>query len=99
MSSGIQAAQIRAFAPPAAAAQSEAIRHRVRLSRLAVWAVVASGPVALTVALTSSPTSVQAAIPAKPAPVRTAAAANPAGYAQLFVSVWLCGSTGEMSSA
>ncbi|MFG2312938.1 conjugal transfer protein [Streptomyces sp. NPDC048566] len=77
-------------APMAAGASLEAMRRRVRLSRLAVWTVIAAGPAALAVALASTPTTVAAA-PATPTGVRTTAAvtADPAGYAQLFLNTWL----------
>src|SRR5690348_8562779 len=87
---GKQALQSEAAAPMAAGARLEAMRRRVRLSRLAVWTVIAAGPAALAVAVTSTPTTVEAATPAKPTAVRTAAAAaDPGGYAQVFVSAWL----------
>jgi uncharacterized protein YfaQ (DUF2300 family) len=89
MSPAKQASQSKAAAPMAAGARLEAMRRRVRLSRLAVWTVIAAGPIALCVAVASTPATVQAATPAKPTAVRTAAAADPAGYAQLFVSAWL----------
>lgn len=73
----------------------------MRLSRLAVWTVIAAGPIALGVAITSTPTTVEAATPSKPtAAVRTTAvAADPAGYAQLFVHAWLRSSADDASSA
>jgi hypothetical protein len=84
----------------AAGARLEAMRRRVRLLRLAVWTVIAAGPVALAVAVASTPTTVEAATPAKPAVVRTpAAGADPGGYAQLFVSAWLRTSTDDATSA
>ncbi|MFF9410412.1 conjugal transfer protein [Streptomyces anandii] len=84
----------------AGGARLEAMRRRVRLSRLAVWTVIAAGPVALAVAVASTPTTVEAATPAKPTAVRTAAAAaNPAGYAQLFVSAWLRSSADDATTA
>lgn len=91
MSPGKQAAEREAAAPMAAGARLEAMRRRVRLSRLAVWTVIAAGPIALGIAITSSPTTVEAAAPAKPAGAArtTAVAADPAGYAQLFVNAWL----------
>ncbi|MFI6359876.1 conjugal transfer protein, partial [Streptomyces sp. NPDC050743] len=73
---------------------------RVRLSRVAVWTVIAAGPVALAVAVASTPTTVEAATAAKPTAVRTAAAvADPAGYAQLFVSAWLRSSADDATTA
>ncbi|MFC9916366.1 conjugal transfer protein [Streptomyces sp. NPDC127197] len=100
MSPGKQASQTEAAAPMAAGARLEAMRRRVRLSRLAVLTAIAAGPIALGVAITSTPTTVQAATPAKPTAVRTAAvAADPGGYAQLFVSVWLRSSADDATSA
>ncbi|MFD7407743.1 conjugal transfer protein [Streptomyces sp. NPDC059866] len=100
MSPGKQASQSEAAAPMAAGARLESMRRRVRLSRVAVWTVIAAGPIALGVAVASTPTKVQAATPAKPAAVRTAAAAaDPAGYAQLFVSAWLRSSADDATSA
>ncbi|MFJ9817695.1 conjugal transfer protein [Streptomyces sp. NPDC101151] len=66
---------------------------------MAVWTVIAAGPIALCVAVASTPTTVQAATPAKPTTVRTAAAADPGGYAQVFVSAWLRSSMDEAMSA
>ncbi|MFF3876725.1 conjugal transfer protein [Streptomyces sp. NPDC001978] len=100
MSPGMRASQSEAAAPIAAGARLEAMRRRVRLSRVAVWTVIAAGPIALALAVTSTPTTVQAATPAKPAAVRTAAAAtDPAGYAQLFLSAWLRSSADDATSA
>ncbi|MER5199753.1 conjugal transfer protein [Streptomyces sp. NPDC002755] len=100
MSPAKQASQSEAAAPMAAGARLEAMRRRVRLSRLAVWTVIAAGPIALCVAVASTPATVEAATPAKPAAVRTAAAgADPGGYAQLFVSAWLRSSADDVTSA
>ncbi|MGW1616394.1 conjugal transfer protein [Streptomyces sp. NPDC002285] len=102
MSSGKQAAESRTAAPVAAGARLEAMRRRVRLSRLAVWTVIGAGPIALGVALASTPTTVHAADPPKPsAAVRTTAAtaADPAGYAQLFIHAWLRSSADDATSA
>jgi hypothetical protein len=101
MSPGKQASEREAAAPMAAGARLEAMRRRVRLSRLAAWTVIAAGPIALGVAITSSPTTVEAATPSKPTTaVRTrAVAADPAGYAQLFVHAWLRSSADDASSA
>ncbi|MCX4598252.1 conjugal transfer protein [Streptomyces sp. NBC_01549] len=100
MSPGKQASQSEAAAPMAAGARLESMRRRVRLSRLAVWTVIAAGPVALCVAVASTPTTVAAATPAKPTAVRTAAAAaDPGGYAQLFVSAWLRSSANDATTA
>ncbi|WP_369253799.1 hypothetical protein [Streptomyces sp. R35] len=100
MSPGKQASQSEAAAPMAAGARLEAMRRRVRLSRLAAWTVIAAGPIALAVAVASTPTTVAAATLATPTSVRTAAtAADPAGYAQLFLSTWLHSSTDNEASA
>ncbi|MFF4035984.1 conjugal transfer protein [Streptomyces sviceus] len=102
MSPGKQAAEREAAAPMAAGARLEAMRRRVRLSRLAVWTVIAAGPIALAVAvaLASTPATVEAATPSKPTAVRTTAvAADPAGYAQLFIHAWLRSSTDDATSA
>ncbi|MGW2696655.1 conjugal transfer protein [Streptomyces sp. NPDC001296] len=100
MSPGMQASEGEAAAPMAAGARLEAMRRRARLSRVAVWTVIAAGPVALCVAVASTPTTVQAAAPAKPTVVRAAAAAaDPGGYAQLFLSAWLRSSTDDATSA
>ena len=66
MSPGKQASTSEAAAPMAAGARLEAMRRRVRLSRLAVWTVIAAGPIALGVAITSTSTTVEAATEAKP---------------------------------
>ncbi|MBW8707619.1 hypothetical protein MBT84_49080 [Streptomyces sp. MBT84] len=96
MSPGKQAPEGQAAAVVAAGVRLEAMRRRVRLSRLVVWAAIAAGPVALTVAVTSAPAVVEAAAPAKPAPVRTGSgAADPGGYAQLLVGAWLRSSAGD----
>ncbi|MGW3911516.1 conjugal transfer protein [Streptomyces sp. NPDC005070] len=89
MSPGKQASQSEANVPMVGGARLEAMRRRVRLSRLAVWTVIAAGPLALAVAITSTPATVEAAASAKPTLVRSAATAVPAGYAQLFVNAWL----------
>ncbi|MGW0601734.1 conjugal transfer protein [Streptomyces sp. NPDC002776] len=100
MSPGKRASEPQAAAAMAAGARLEAMRRRVRLSRLAVWTVIAAGPIALGVAITSTPTTVEAATASKPAAVRTTAvAANPAGYAQVFVHAWLRSSADDASSA
>ncbi|WP_369228793.1 conjugal transfer protein [Streptomyces sp. R21] len=99
MSPGKQASPSEA-AEMAAGARLEAMRRRVRLSRLAVWTVIAAGPVALCVAVASTPATVEAATPAPPTSVRTAAAAtDPGGYAQLFVDAWLHSSADDATSA
>ncbi|WP_306192036.1 conjugal transfer protein [Streptomyces sp. MK5] len=100
MSPGKQASQSEAAAPMAAGARLEAMRRRVRLSRVAVWTVIAAGPVALCVAVASTPTTVAAAPSAKPTAVRTATAAtDPGGYAQVFVSAWLRSDANDETSA
>ncbi|MGW0332207.1 conjugal transfer protein [Streptomyces sp. NPDC003011] len=99
MSPGKQASQSKGVAPIAEGAGLEAMRRRVRFSRLAVWTAIAAGPIALCVAVASTPTTVQAATSARPAVVRSAAAADPGGYAQLFVSVWLRSSVDDATSA
>ncbi|SEC15885.1 Conjugative transposon protein TcpC [Streptomyces sp. 3213] len=100
MPPGKQAAETEAAAPMAAGARLEAMRRRVRLSRLAVWTLIAAGPVALAVAVASTPTTVEAAAPATSSSVRTVApAADPGGYAQVFVSAWLRSSTDDATSA
>ncbi|MGW7410216.1 conjugal transfer protein [Streptomyces sp. NPDC054833] len=97
---GKQASPSEAAAPMAAGARLEAMRRRVRLSRLAVWTVIAAGPIALCVAVASTPTTVAAAPAAKPTAVRTAAAAvDPGGYAQVFVGAWLRSSADDATSA
>jgi hypothetical protein len=84
----------------AAGVRLEAMRRRVRLSRVAVWTVIAAGPIALCVAVASTPTTVAAAPAAKPTAVRTAtSAADPGGYAQLFVGAWLRSSADDETSA
>ncbi len=99
MSPAKQASQGEAAAAMAAGARLEAMRRRVRLSRMAVGTVIAAGPIALCVAVASSPTTVEAATPAKPAAVRTTAAVDPGGYAQLFVSAWLRSSADDTTTA
>ncbi|MBK6013522.1 conjugal transfer protein [Streptomyces sp. MBT53] len=100
MSPGKQASESEAAPPIAAGARLESMRRRVRLSRLAVWTVIAASPVALAVAVASTPTTVEAAIPAKSTSVRTmAASADPEGYAQVFVSAWLRSSVDDATSA
>ncbi|MFF3617267.1 conjugal transfer protein [Streptomyces sp. NPDC002580] len=99
MSVGKQASGGEAAAPMAAGARLEAMRRRVRLSRLVLWTVIATGPVALGIAIASTPATVEAATPAKPAAVRSAAAADPGGYAQLFVGAWLRSRADDTTSA
>jgi hypothetical protein len=59
----------------AASARMEAMRRRVRLSRLAIWTVIAAGPVTLAVAVASTPTTVKAATPSQLTAARTTTAA------------------------
>ncbi|MEU4616642.1 conjugal transfer protein [Streptomyces umbrinus] len=100
MSPDKQASTSEVAAPMAAGARLEAMRRRVRLSRLAFWTVIAAGPIGLGVAITSAPTTVEAATETKPTAVRTTAvAADPSGYAQLFVSTWLRSSADDGSTA
>lgn len=100
MSPGKQASKSEAAAPVVAGARLEAMRRRVRLSRVAVWTVIAAGPIALAVAVASTPTTVAAAPAAKPTAVRTAtSAADPGGYAQVFVGAWLRSSANDETSA
>ncbi|MFJ1839823.1 conjugal transfer protein [Streptomyces sp. NPDC088175] len=96
---GKQASEGRAAAPMAAGVALERMRRHVRLSRLALLGAVATGPVALGVAVLSGPTTVVAAPVAKSAAVRTTAVgADPAGYAQLFVGAWLRSSADDATS-
>lgn len=92
-----------AAAPMAGGVALHAMRRRVRLSRVAVWTLIAAGPVALGLSITSTTasTAVEAATQDAPsATVRTTAvAADPSGYAQLFVSAWLRSSADDVSSA
>ncbi|MPY30132.1 conjugal transfer protein [Streptomyces adustus] len=89
MSPGKPSAQSEAAAPMVAGARLEAMHRRVRLSRVAVWTLIAAGPIALCVAVASTPTTLAAAPAAKPTAVRTATSAAPGGYAQVFVGAWL----------
>ncbi|MFF0386818.1 conjugal transfer protein [Streptomyces sp. NPDC004286] len=90
-----------AAAPLATRTHLDEMRRRVRLSRAAVWALIAAGPVALCVAAASTPTSsVQEATTDKPAAVRApAGGADPSGYAQVFLSAWLRSSADEATTA
>ncbi|MGW3498287.1 conjugal transfer protein [Streptomyces sp. NPDC001020] len=100
MSPGKQASQTEAAAPMVAGARLEAMRRRVRLSRVAVWTVIAAGPIALCVAVASTPTTVAAAPATKPTAVRSATAAtDPGGYAQVFVGAWLRSDANDETSA
>ncbi|MFC8660759.1 conjugal transfer protein [Streptomyces sp. NPDC057199] len=100
MSPGTHASGSEAAAPMAAGVALEAMRRRVRLSRLALWTVIAAGPIALGVAITSAPATVEAATRAAPTTARTTThAADPAGYAQLFVNAWLRSSADDATHA
>lgn len=100
MSPGKQASESGAAAPMAAGARLEAMRRRVRLSRLAVLTAIAAGPIALGLAVTSSPTTVEAAAATTATAVRTTpTAADPGGYAQVFVGAWLRSSADDETSA
>ncbi|MGW0095932.1 conjugal transfer protein [Streptomyces sp. NPDC003328] len=99
MSPGKQASPGEAAAPMAAGARLEAMRRRARLSRVAVWTVIAAGPIALAVAVASTPTTVTAAPATRPTAVRTMLAADPGGYAQLFVGAWLRSSADDPTTA
>jgi hypothetical protein len=100
MSPGKRASQNEAAAPMAAGTRLEAMRRRVRLSRVAVWTLIATGPVALCVAVASTPATVAAAPTAKPTAVRTATpATDPGGYAQVFLGAWLRSSADDETSA
>ncbi|MCH5677287.1 conjugal transfer protein [Streptomyces gilvus] len=100
MSPGTQASPSEAAAAMAAGARLEAMRRRVRLSRVAVWTVIAAGPIALCVAVASTPTTVAAAPAAKPTAVRTAPSpADPGGYAQVFIGAWLRSDANDETSA
>ncbi|MFJ8142666.1 conjugal transfer protein [Streptomyces sp. NPDC096013] len=100
MSPGKQASEGEAAAAMAAGARLEAMRRRVRFSRLAAWAAIAAGPIALGLAITSSPATVEAATATTPTAVRTTpAAADPSGAAQLFVGAWLRSRADDATSA
>ncbi|WP_257042418.1 conjugal transfer protein [Streptomyces sp. TLI_55] len=85
----------------AAGARLEAMRRRVRLSRAAVWTLIAAGPVALVFVIASSPTAPVAAPQdrASTAQAVTAVAADPAGYAQVFMTAWLRSSADDTATA
>ncbi|MET7685182.1 conjugal transfer protein [Streptomyces sp. NPDC005423] len=100
MSPGKHASESGAAAPMAAGARLEAMRRRVRLSRLAAWTAIAAGPIALGLAIASGPTTVRAATATTSTAVRTTStAADPGGYAQVFVGAWLRSSGSDESSA
>ncbi|MFI1169185.1 conjugal transfer protein [Streptomyces sp. NPDC020801] len=74
--------------------------RRTRLVRLAVWAAVAAGPLALIASCAHG----QSAAAPRLAPVtraddHTEAAADPAGFAELFLGLWLRSGTGQDSPA
>ncbi|MGI3225023.1 hypothetical protein ACRJ4B_14970 [Streptomyces sp. GTA36] len=83
----------------AADARLQQMRRRVRLGRLGVWAAVAVGPIALTVAVATPATVVRTAPATKPATVKTTAPANPSGYATVFLNAWLHSRAGSESAA
>ncbi|MBC2908068.1 hypothetical protein [Streptomyces cupreus] len=84
----------------AAGAPLEAMRHRVRPTRIAVRTVTAARPLALGLAVTSTPTTLETAAPAKPSTApTTAVAADPAGHAQLFTGARLRSSTDDAAHA
>ncbi|MGQ4434324.1 conjugal transfer protein [Streptomyces sp. SAS_260] len=100
MSPGKQASVSATATATAAGARLEAMRRRVRLSRLAAWTAIAAGPMALGLALTSSPAIVQAATTPASDAVRTmSTAADPGGFAQVFVGAWLRSSADDATSA
>ncbi|MGX1542549.1 hypothetical protein [Streptomyces adustus] len=100
MSPGKQASQGETAPAMVAGARLEAMRRCVRLSRVAVWTLIAAGPVALAVAVTSAPGEAEAAAVHRPAAMRTvAAAADPSGYAQVFLGAWLRSSAEDATSA
>ncbi|MER6187104.1 hypothetical protein [Streptomyces sp. NPDC001652] len=92
-----------AAAAMAAGVALHAMRRRVRLSRVALWTLIAAGPIALGLSLTSpsASTAIAAATQDPPAATvrTTAVGADPSGYAQLFVSAWLRSSADDVSSA
>ncbi|NGO79514.1 conjugal transfer protein [Streptomyces sp. YC504] len=74
--------------PTAAGAVLHTMYRRVRLTRLVVLGALATGPLALTVAV-MSPSSTVSAAP-KPTPVKLPVApADPSGYAEVFLAAWL----------
>ncbi|MFE1437116.1 conjugal transfer protein [Streptomyces sp. NPDC058739] len=94
-----RAPQDQAATASCAGARLHTMRRRSRLTRLAVWTVIAAGPAALALTVTTTPATVQAASPPPPTTVRTAVAADPGGYAQVFLRAWLHGSAGDAGSA
>ena len=92
-----------AAAAMAAGVALHAMRRRVRLSRVAIWTLIAAGPIALGLPLTSTTTSpaIATAAPDPPANMvrTTAVGADPSGYAQLFVGAWLRSHADDATSA
>ncbi|MFE7028838.1 conjugal transfer protein [Streptomyces sp. NPDC057621] len=97
MSPDKQASESDAAPAMVAGVELEKMRRRVRLSRLALFTAIATGPVALGVAVMSGPSTVAAVPSDEPAVVRTAA--DPAGYAQVFVDAWLRSSADDANRA
>jgi hypothetical protein len=83
----------------AAGVALQRMRRHVRLGRLGVWGALASGPLALLVAMMPSPTAVQAAVPLPTPSSAHSSQADPAGYAEVFLSAWLRSDTGDDSTA
>ncbi|MFE9882303.1 conjugal transfer protein [Streptomyces sp. NPDC005784] len=102
MSPGKQALRRGSAPSRAAGVELEKMRRRARVSRLILFTAITAGPVALGVAVMSRQATVAAAPSDETASVsvRTAATgADPAGYAQLFVDVWLRSSADNASTA
>ena len=78
--------------PGPGASQSAAHLHqahrRGRLVRLALWAAIAAGPLALVGSCASAPVPRTSAPTARPV-ASASPAADPAGFAQMFLSLWL----------
>lgn len=75
-------------APSQAAAQLNRAHHRGRLVRLAVWAAIATGPLALAASCASAPAPHSSAPTVRPV-ASAGPGADPAGFAQMFLSLWL----------
>lgn len=73
--------------PPPVAGTGRAHRRGL-LVRLGVWAAIAAGPLALFASCTAN-TAPGAAVRTAQPTARTTAALDPAGFAQMFVSLWL----------
>lgn len=99
MPPAMQAAEEHAAPATAAGARLQQMRRRVHLGRLAVWAAVAAGPIALAVAVATPATVVRAAPAAKPTTANTIGSADPSGYATVFLDAWLRSRAGAESSA